>query len=387
MSTSFTRDRLTLVLYATLVAFGFAIATLGPSVPLLRSDLGVSRTVAGLHFTAGALGSVFVGVAGRRLVVRIGRAAVLRSGLLGLVIGPLGLVLGQSARWTIAGTFAAGLAANLVFLVVNGVLADHHGPRRSTALAEANAIAGAVFMLPGLLVGAFAAVGISWRIAFLVPVLVALVLLRPTSRLALPETPPPTDDTSGRFLAGFGAAVAALTLSVAIEWSMAGWAAEHLVGVGAAPGMAAAGAAIFYGAVLAGRLAVVPLTRRYAEGPLLFASLAVTAAGALIFWLGSSPALVLAGVVLGGVGVSYQFPLLASVLFALAPGRTDAASARISLVGGLAVMTAPVTLGAWADARGLEEALSGVVFLVAALAVALAFVLWAARRPPDRLPA
>jgi MFS family permease len=258
VSTSFTRDRLTLVLYATLVAFGFAIATLGPSVPLLRSDLGVSRTVAGLHFTAGALGSVFVGVAGRRFVVRIGRAAVLRSGLLGLVIGPLGLVLGQSARWTIAGTFAAGLAANLVFLVVNGVLADHHGPRRSTALAEANAIAGAVFMLPGLLVGAFAAAGISWRIAFVVPVLVALVLLRPTSRLALPETPPPTDDTSGRFLAGFGAAVVALTLSVAIEWSMAGWAAEHLVGVGAAPGMAAAGAAIFYGAVLAGRLAVVP---------------------------------------------------------------------------------------------------------------------------------
>jgi MFS family permease len=387
MSSSFQRDRLTILLYACLVAFGLAIAALGPAVPPLRADLGISRTVAGLHFTALAFGSVSVGLTGSRLIARLGRKRVLQLGLVGLVVGPLGLVLGTSAWWTVVASFAFGIAGNLVFLVVNGVLSDHHGSGRSTALAEANAVTGVAFMLPGLLIGGLVAAGSSWRLAFAAPVVVALLMLRPVARRRLPAATVVDVEEGGRFLPGFTAAVAALTLSVAIEWSIAGWAAEHLVGVGTPVALAAVGTAIFYGAVTLGRAAVVPLTRRFDDGRLLWASLLVTAVGALAFWLGGSTAWVMGGVVVSGLGISYQFPLLASVMFAKAPGRTDVASARISLVGGMAVVLAPLTLGVWADARGLHEALVGVLVLVVVLATALTAALRAAEAPSGRLPA
>lgn len=387
MSSPFVRDRLTVLLYACMVAFGLAIAALGPAVPSLRGDLGVSRTVAGLHFTALALGSVVVGLIGSRMARRLGRRRVLQWGLLGLAVGPMGLVLGPTPSWTVTASFVFGFAGNLVLLVVSAALADHHGERRSTALAEANTVAGLVFMVPGFLIGGLVASGLSWRLAFAAPVVVALLLLRPVTGTALPVAAPPTGDGDGRFLPGFRAAIVALATAVAIEWSIAGWAAEHLVDVGAPIALAAVGTSAFYGSVSVGRIVGIPLTRRVAEGPLLVWSLALIALGVPVFWLGPTPAWVLVGVVISGLGVGNQFPLLASVMFARAPGLTDAASARISLVGGLAIVVAPITLGAWADARGLHEALSGVVLLVVALAIALFGALRGASAPAGRLPA
>lgn len=382
---SYRRDRLTRFLFVCLVAFGVPIAALGPAVPSLRADLGISLTVAGFHFTALALGSVVIGLIGSRVVGRIGRTRVLQLGLAGLVLGPLGLVFGWSAPWTIASTFGFGLGANLVFLVVNGALSDHHGEARSTALAEANVVTGVAFMVPGLLIGGLLSAGASWRLVFAVPVVLSLLLLRPASKRVLPVAAPSEDDEGGRFLPGFRAAVAALTLSVAIEWSIAGWAAEHLVGVGTPGAVAAVGATIFYAAVTAGRAAVVPLTRRFTDGTLLAVAVGLTAFGALTFWLGSTTGWVLAGIVVSGLGISSHFPLLASVMFAKAPGRTDTAGARINLVGGLAVVVAPVTLGAWADASGLRVALSGVVLLVVVLAAVLWIALRAEKAPAGRL--
>ncbi len=377
MSLPFVRDRRTLVLYSCLLAFGLAIPALGPAVPGLRADLGISRAVVGLHFTAGAMGSVLVGLVGSRLVARVGRRRMLLAGLLGLGVGPLGLVLGPSAAWTITGAFVYGMGGNFVLLVVNAALSDHHGAHRPTALAEASTITSIVFIMPGLLIAGLEAAGSSWRLAFLAPALAALAVLRPVMREDLPKAPPPAVG-EGSLLPGFVAAVVALALSIAIEWSIAGWSAGHLVdAVGADVAVAALGPGLFYGAVTVGRLTAVPLTRRLPEDPLLWWSLGLTVLGFPLFWLGPSTGWVMAGVVVCGLGIANQFPLLASVMFARAPGLTDAASSRIALVGGLAVMIAPLTLGAWADARGLFEALSGVALLIVVFAGAMRML----RRP------
>ena len=60
-ATPFARDRLTLLAYAMAIASGFAVAALGPAMPSLRDDLGISRAIGGLHFTAIALGAVLAG--------------------------------------------------------------------------------------------------------------------------------------------------------------------------------------------------------------------------------------------------------------------------------------------------------------------------------------
>ena len=54
-------DRLTWLTFAQLGVYGYFLYGFGPSVPLLRDDLGVSNAVSGLHGTALAAGSVLAG--------------------------------------------------------------------------------------------------------------------------------------------------------------------------------------------------------------------------------------------------------------------------------------------------------------------------------------
>ncbi|NNL68890.1 MAG: hypothetical protein HKO70_02895, partial [Acidimicrobiia bacterium] len=76
----FERDPFTILTYGMAVAFGFALAALGPAMPLIREDLEMSRTLGGLHFTALAAGSVLAGFSSERLTARWGRRLVFWAG-------------------------------------------------------------------------------------------------------------------------------------------------------------------------------------------------------------------------------------------------------------------------------------------------------------------
>ncbi|MGH8894974.1 MAG: MFS transporter, partial [Actinomycetes bacterium] len=52
------RDRLTWVTYLQLGSYGYFLYGVGPSLSLLRDELDISRTVAGLHGTALAVGAL-----------------------------------------------------------------------------------------------------------------------------------------------------------------------------------------------------------------------------------------------------------------------------------------------------------------------------------------
>ena len=100
------RDRLTLLAYGMAVASGFAVAALGPAMPSLREDLGISRAIGGLHFTALAVGAVVVGFTIQALTRARGRHWVFWAGGSGIAVGAA--VIGAS--WSPAGTlFGAGL--------------------------------------------------------------------------------------------------------------------------------------------------------------------------------------------------------------------------------------------------------------------------------------
>lgn len=118
---------------------------------------------------------------------------------------------------------------------------------------------------------------------------------------------------------------------------------------------------------------------------LLWASLAVTAAGFLAFWLSRHPVIALAGLFLTGVGVANLFPLSLALTLAAAPGRTDVANARTQLLGGLVVIAAPFLLGSLADHLGLSAAFGIVpVLIVLSAGLLLSGLLSAAHRPAGR---
>ena len=126
----------------------------------------------------------------------------------------------------------------------------------------------------------------------------------------------------------------------------------------------------FYVGILVGRLAGAGLTVRPGRSvALVWASLALTAAGFVVFWLAGHPVLGIVGLLVAGIGVANLYPLSLALTLEAAPGRTDAANAVIQLIGGLAVVVAPFLLGALADHSGLHTAFAVELVLIVGCAL------------------
>jgi MFS family permease len=358
------------------------MALLGPAMPLLRDDLGISRTIGGLHFSALALGSVLSGLSSARLIARVGRRRAILIGGSGVAIGALAVALGGTPWITITGTYVLGHGGNILLASIQAALSDHHGARRAVAIGEANAFSGAVFFLPGLVIALAEGSGIGWRWAFVAPALIWLGAVIPASRLDVPDALPADKDSDGRMLPGFPLAFWALSLAVAVEWSVAGWGAGYLVDAGGAEASTAAAlVALFYVAMAVGRLGGSIFARRHDAADIVMWSGVVATLGFAVFWWAPGIPIMVAGLFVCGLGVANLFPIITSVMFELAPGRTDVASGRVSVSGGLAVLTAPVTLGWIADRVGLGWAFSLVPIILIGV---MLLTLQSRRRAPSR---
>ena len=108
----------------------------------------------------------------------------------------------------------------------------------------------------------------------------------------------------------------------------------------------------------------------------------MTAVGFAILWPSTAPAQTLAGLSLLGIGLGNLFPMGLSVTVALAPARAALASGRAVATTSFAVLLAPLTVGALADATSLTAALGVVPILLVLAAAGLTLVRRAATRAP-----
>lgn len=370
----FTRDSLTFLTYGMIVAFGFAVAAMGPAMPLLRQDLGISRTIGGLHFTAIASGSVLAGLTIRRVVEPWGRRRVFWSGGAGVATGCLLLMAGWHPAITLSGCFVIGGFGSAVLIMSQAALSDRHPSHRPVALTEANTAMSVGTVAPALFIGAFVAVGAGWRPALLAPVCIWLALVLSRSSVAFP--PASIGDRPGRssvlprtywlFWAGFIPAVGA-------EWSIGAWGADYLVDVAeTTEGSASFLMSAFFGAMVIGRLAGSRIARSLSPFSLLLGSTAVGLGGVILFWAADSLPLIVGGLFVSGLGISMLFPMLLSLAIGIAPDQVDTAAARIAIAAGGSVIVAPLTLGALADQVGIRGAfliVPGLLVLVVVLAI------------------
>src|SRR3712207_5695633 len=172
----FVRYPLTWATYALVGYFAYLETVLGPLMPFLRAEHGFSYTVASLHFSAFALGAMPVGFFGDRVTGRWGRRAGLWGGGAGMAAGALLLAASPLTAGTVLGAFFMGTFGGLLLITTQAVLADKYGEWSAVAITESNAAASACAILASLAVGAFAAAGLGWRAALILPV-VALILL------------------------------------------------------------------------------------------------------------------------------------------------------------------------------------------------------------------
>ncbi|MDJ0497156.1 MAG: MFS transporter [Acidimicrobiia bacterium] len=354
----FTRDRLTFLAYGLTFTFGYAVAALGPAMPLIREDLGISRTVGGLHFTLLAAGSVLTGLAVGRIVPLWGRRRLFWTGGAGVAVGSLLIASGWHPAVTMAGCLLAGAAGSATLITVQASLSDRHSMNRPVALTEANMATSVGTVVPALVIGALVAVGAGWRPAFLAPAALWIALF-----VALRSEQFPPVRTTGRPVhrkrlpAAYWFLWMGFIPAVGAEWSVGAWGADYLVTVaGTTEGTASFLMAAFFGAMVAGRFLGSRVARRVKPFPLLVGTTTLGLGGAMLLWGSTATPLVVAGLFLTGLGISMLFPMLLSLAIGIVPDRPDRAAARIAIAAGGAVIVAPLTLGALADQSGIRGA-------------------------------
>ncbi|MCG7287548.1 MFS transporter, partial [Cellulomonas sp. ACRRI] len=171
-------------------------------------------------------------------------------------------------------------------------------------------------------------------------------------------------DRAGSAAPGAGRAVRAsrwflvtVVAALALENATTYWATDLVRDrTGAGAGIATATTAGLVAGMTLIRFVVGPLSLRVSPARLLAASFGVAVAGWAVLWTATTAPVALAGLFLAGLGYGAQYPLGIALLLGASGGATDAAQARATVGGGVAVGLAPFLLGALADAVGSHTA-------------------------------
>lgn len=367
----FIRDRLTWLGYLLVGYCCFVATSLGPIMPFLRGELKLDVRIAGLHFSAFALGSLLMGTFGDRLMRRFGSPATLWGGGIGTVCGIALLVSGQIAPVTILGAMLTGLCGSLMGQTVTAIMSNRFGPQRSVGIYECNIVGSVFCALAPSVVGAVARCGYNWRYTLIFPVvmfaLLALTNLRTvTSQASAIQAPV----TTAKLPPAYWAYFAVIAFSVASEWSVIFWTAEfmervaHLTKADAATAGSVFLAAMFIGRIIGSRLMrVVPLRI------MLPVAAVLATIGFLIFWLAHSAPVHMLGLALLGLGEANMYPLSFSAAIGTAASQSARAASRMSISTGGAIFCAPFILGLIAYRSGMSSAFAFIALLLALAAV------------------
>lgn len=378
---TFHRDRLTWLAYFMLAFFGYLLNIFGPITPFLMDELHLSYTISSLHTSAFACGILIIGLVGNRVIALLGRRLALWVGAFGMSTGALLLVSVRSPFITIPASFLMGLIGSLILIMVSTTLSDRHGEYRSVALSEANVVASFVSALAPLIVGWTAATSFGWRLSLVGAALLPALLIpifgsvRLDDKFHQTRATPSLENTKRKLPPVFWVYWTALVLAVSIEFCMIFWSADFLEKeLGLPQASAAQAVSLFLGGMILGRLAGSILVRRMKTEAVIFISVALTAAGFLLYWTAVTPQTGLPGLFLAGLGTASLYPLILSLAIGSAGNLTVEASSRGTLASGTAILLLPLILGTLADSVGIRWAYGIILLLLLGVLVLIQLV-------------
>jgi hypothetical protein len=364
--------------YAAIAAVGYVVYGVGAVAPYLRTQLGLSDAQVGLHSSAMAVGLVVSGAMAAAADRRFGEVVVRGAGIGALLLAVVVLAAGPAVAATLGAALLVGVGAGTLLGYANALLGRPGGRPARLRLARANVWAMVSAFVCPIVLAAASGMELPWGVG-LVPAVgllgIVAIDLRAGPRLVRVSG---TGET-GPLPADFWLAWAFLISVIALEFSIVFWAAtlvERQTDVAIEVATLIGG--LFLGGMFVGRLAQ---SRGLGTGGDIrrSASIGIVLAGtgSAVAWASTSPGLSGAALFVAGLGVAGLYPLGVAAALAAAPGRLTAAGTRLTLASGIAILLAPLTLGAAADAVGVPLAWGLVVGLSLA-ALALVTVL-----PPD----
>ena len=373
----FRRDAPTQLSYGALAAFAFWIYAFGPALALLRGELHFSYALIGVYSALWSAGAALAGMSFAALAGRLRRGTLLWCSAAAATAGAGLFTATHTVAPTLAGAAVMGFSGTILLTCIQAILSDRHGERRDRVLAEANVGAAACGVLAPLLLGLFQGTPVGWRAVMGVPVLILAGLYLRYRHQQLPDVPAramagPTANGRVRLSRTCWILAALVAVGIAVEFCVIYFGAELLTATGLRTTQAAVAMSGFYLGILAGRVGGVWLIRRAGRTvALLWASLAVTTAGFLLFWLAGSPEPAISGLFVCGLGIANLYPRSVALVLAAAPGNGDSANGATQLLGGALVIVFPYLLGSLADHIGLRAAFTIELVLIGACAILL----------------
>lgn len=366
---SFTRDSFTRLAYFMAAYFSYLQAALGPLMPFLRAELGISYTVAGLHFSAFALGMILAGLVSVPTTQKWGRNFNFWGGAIGMSAGALSLALSHQAPLTIASALLLGLLGSILQITLQAALSDRHREHRAVALTEANIAASISASLVPLFIGGFHSMRLGWRSALFLGVIMLILISIRYRQVSIP-TPMSLNAeltaSSQKLPMTFWSYWMVIFLGVSIEYCIFFWGSDFLeTSVGLTKSHAASTMSVFVLSGFVGRILCSRLSPIVRGETLLLGAIGITFLGFPIFWLASFSPLNILGLLIAGLGIANFYPLILSLALGTAQLQSDIATARLSIGAGMAVFISPFILGWMADRFALKAAFGLVIVMLA----------------------
>ena len=342
--------------YVDTLSIGYLLYGVGAVTAFLAAALALSDAEAALHSSLMASGLLAAGISGDRIDARIGstRANVAAYMLLGL--GSAAMATAAAYPVTLAGAAAIGLSVGLLLAHVNRTLTRGGGSLAQIRLSRSGLTAMFGSMSVPVVIGLGENSSLGWQLAFVVAgglIVVGLWGTRWRQDVAAASF-----SLAGRLNRNYWLAWWLLVLGVAVEFAFVFWAStlvERQLEVSLAD--ATLVLTSFYIGMAATRVGLsVPAIGGRDPITLVRFGLVAALVGALLAWVADDIALAAVGIFLGGVGASFQYPLIVAVALALVPTLQDKAAARVILASGVAILFSPFVLGVAADAAGVSTA-------------------------------
>ena len=328
----------------------------GAVLPELRDDLHLSASVAAAHGSLFGICLLVFATVGRRMLARASNRSMLVFSVVGMFGGGLLFGTGTSAPITLLGAAIAGAGSACLVIVVPAVVFAHQPDAATQTMAVLNTFPMMSAVLLPLVVGLAIAMDITWRAAYLTPlVLIGCAVVLTAGRSAVPA-PVHAEPIALRALFRvplFARRWAALACGVLIEIGTGIWAASIMAKLGgASKGMAAMLTIGFFLGMGVGRIALAGVLRRHSGERVLTMSFIGVLVALVPFLLGPGLPGRVVGLTLLGLTLSAVYPLSISRMFEL---HTDTAALgrAAAIASGVGVTFGPLLLGMFSDVVGL----------------------------------
>ncbi|MCX6434840.1 MAG: MFS transporter [Actinobacteria bacterium] len=366
----FQRDRVFWLgsLQASLVVF--FVGGFGPAQPLLRIEQQTSLAIAGLHGTAMGIASIAAGFTGPVFVHRFGRPRTTWIGMGIFLVGLIAFVFAPAVQFTLIATLIAGFGTSTVINAMVTRFTEHFRENASNALSQGNAVGSIGYILGTFSVGTLAAFGISWRLALLAVIPVAIFLYSQSRHEISDEhTPDESGPQRGALSGKFWFAWFGFVACIAGEFATTFWAAALIRDrIGSSPAFSTITIMAVGTGMGLGRWYGPKVLKRFQLDSKLKFVIALQFFAFSVVWFSHTLLISLIALCVVGMGLSMQFPLSSLRLIGFSDNRPDLAIGRSSLAAGSAIAGSPFILGVLGDYFGISRA-----YLMVPVLVILAF--------------